>query len=140
MDTRTRILTPALVLATLLGLGACSGDRSPTAPAAAPHVSAAVVSSASMTGGWSGGIQLSATFSRPVIASVVQDASGTVTGVFAQFVGRWSSTALAGHYDGISSFKGTVSNGVTPLVLTVSADGHTARGFIQGIYPITLTR
>lgn len=136
--TLRHFMNASVVLAALLSLAACSGDRSPTTPAAAPRVAGAVVSASDVSGVWSGSLQLTPTFSRPIMLILTQGSGGLVTGWFAQYVGRWAYGTLTGHYDGLSKFVGSV--GPYSVVFTVSADGHTATGLDMGLYPFTVTR
>ncbi len=119
------LIRGSVALAALLALTACSGDRSPTSPAAAAGLASNV------TGGWSGTLQLSPTFSRQIMLILTQGANGQVTGSFEQVVGRLAVAPISGHYDGISHFVGSV--GPDSVTFTVSQDGHTAHGLDEGL-------
>ncbi len=119
-----RLTRGSVALAALLALTACGGERSPTAPTAVGLAS-------NVTGGWSGTLQLSPTFSRQIMLILTQGANGQVTGSFEQVVGRLAVAPISGHYDGISHFVGSV--GPDSVTFTVSEDGHTANGLDEGL-------
>lgn len=104
-----------------------------------------VITAADVSGTWNGTIS-TPTGSSPIRVQLRQTSTASlgVSGLFIEFTptGTESTVRVIGSYDGVSSFDGAVVDGKAgeSFTFSVSADGHSATGFVGGLYPISITR
>lgn len=105
----------------------------------------AVITAADVSGIWNGTIS-TPTGSSPIQVQLRQASTAYlgVSGLFIEFTptGGESTAKVTGSYDGVSSFDGALVDGRAgeSFTFSVSADGHSATGFVGGLYPISVTR